>query len=69
MACVLGIVGDGFGLFGLETVDCEALTGCLGGAHSAVVHIFVFDVYEIFCFFMGMVFVGAELFCRSIGIL
>lgn len=45
-----------------DTIDCEALTGGLCGAYPAVVHILILDVNVVLCFFMGMIFVGAELF-------
>ena len=41
-----------------DFVDSETLTGCLGGTYSAIVHILIFDMNVVLCFFIGMILIG-----------
>ena len=58
---VLRVFGHYFVIFALDMkfVDSKALAGCLGGTDSAVVHIFLFNMNDVFCFFASVILVCA----------
>jgi len=53
----------------VDAVDCESLTGRLCGTNTAIIHVFVFNVDYVFCFFTFVILVGAKVFSRSFSVL